>query len=161
VKGGTIKVNHRRSIASVLLALSWLWPALLAGSASATTPASVTIHTLRNDNGDSWSASGAVNDSGPFVDPVEFFAGKGSPLTTFHAVRTYEGRQGTFTVRAEVVITPSSDPHIAFFVSGGWAIIRGTGAYSDLRGQGTLHEQAVISPCCGLVGIWSGRVHYD
>jgi hypothetical protein len=131
---------------------------LTASPSSATTPTSVTISTVRSDAGDSWSATGAITDSGRFVDPVEFFAGSSS---SFHATRIYQGSQGTFTVQAAVLIQPSSDPEVGFVVTGRWAVISGTGAYADLHGTGGIHEELDLSPCCALVGTWSGFVHHD
>jgi hypothetical protein len=138
--------------ALAVLVVSWLaLNALPAVGASA--PADVTIHTLRSDT-DTWSATGAISDSGPFVDPTEFIAGSSA---MFHATRTFSGEEGTFTAVATVRIVPSSDPDISFTAVGRWAVTSGTGAYSGMHGGGSVFEEFVpVSE--SLVGTWTGQV---
>jgi hypothetical protein len=138
--------------ALAVLVVSWL--ALnTVPAVAASAPADVTIHTLRSDT-DTWSATGAIIDSGPFVDPTEFFAGSSS---TFHATRVFTGDDGTFTIVGNVRILASSDPDVAFFVVGTWAITSGTGAYSGMHGGGSIFEEFVLASE-SLVGTWTGQV---
>jgi hypothetical protein len=145
----------RRILAAVgVAAMVVCWLALDAVPAVASSaPAPVTIHTLRSDT-DTWSATGAIVDSGPFVDPTEFFAGSSS---VFHATRVFSGEEGTFTVVGTVRIIPSSDPDIAFTVVGRWAVTDGTGAYSGMHGGGWIFEEFVLASS-SLVGMWTGQV---
>ena len=135
--------------ASVLGAL--LWAAVPASASSVPSP--VTIDTLRSAT-DTWSASGAIVDSGAFIDSTEFFAGSSS---TFHAVRVFLGEDGTFTAVGNVRILPSTDPDIAFFVVGRWSVTHGSGEYVDLHGGGSINEEYVVASD-SLVGVWTGSV---
>ena len=70
-------------------------------------------------------ASGAVRDSGRVVDQVKNVRGR------LQIIRKLRGRNGTLRLR--IVTTVRTDGR----VRGGWRIVAGTGAYSELRGSGT------------------------
>jgi len=93
--------------------------ALVVTPAAATTPVSVSIHVVRDDTGDHWTAEGAIVGSGTFVDDPGFFAGRSE---TFHVVRTFTDAEGTFSARGDVRILATSDPAV-FDVVGRWAIV--------------------------------------
>ena len=90
---------------------------------SAAMPQRVTIHTIRDANGDVWSSSGAFVDAGTMADASDHFGGP----STFHTFRTFTGDEGTFMMRADVVITPTADPNV-LAVNGRWSVVSGTGA---------------------------------
>ena len=122
------------------------------GPAQASTPAPLTI-SVHRDGGDTWSASGAFSDSGSFVEDPSFFAGQS---LTFHVVRTFIGAEGTFSARGDVRITTTDDPNV-LAVKGAWAVLRGTGAYENLHGAGTIAESFDTST--GVIqGTWQGKV---
>jgi hypothetical protein len=129
-----------------------LWLLVPTQAVASSVPTDVTIHTLRA-NADTWSATGAITDSGTFVDPTAFFGGP----ATFHAHRTFTGNDGTFNVTGNVRILPSSDPDVGFYVVGRWAITSGTGAYANAHGGGVINEALVNA---GLVGTWTGQITF-
>src|SRR5918912_4041102 len=83
--------------------------AVIAMPALATTPEPLIITVDRGAAGDFWSATGAFTDSGTLAD-----APQGPPTRhgTYHVFRTYSGSEGTFVVRADVKIVPTSTPGV-------------------------------------------------
>jgi hypothetical protein len=83
-------------------------------------PAAATVH-------GTFSASGAVDDSGSVVDEYRV-------IRRGHVVeqRTYRGRHGSIMVAADV---RTSDTRV---VTGTWRIESGTRAYSNLNGKGRI-----------------------
>jgi hypothetical protein len=122
-------------------------------ASASSVPSPVTIDTLRSAT-DTWSASGAIVDSGGFIDTTAFFAGSSS---TLHVVRVFSGEDGTFTAVGNVRILPSTDPDIAFLVVGRWSVTDGSGEYVDLHGGGIINEEYVVASD-SLVGMWTGSV---
>jgi hypothetical protein len=152
-------LNERREPmrrTALLTVLGAVFLATVAMPALATTPEPLTITVDRGAAGDFWSASGTFTDSGTLADNPQ------RPPTrsgTYHVVRTYSGAAGTFAVRADVKIVPTSTPGV-FAVTGYWTIISGTGAYADLHGTGTLSE--TFDANAGTVtGSWEGSAHFD
>lgn len=137
--------------AMVLLVLAFV--AIAPGSAAATPSPSLMIGVERP--GDSWSASGAITDSGTFADDRVVF-NKGF---TYHAFRTFTGSNGAFVARADARIVPTGQPGV-FDVTGRWAVIGGTGDYAELHGRGMISE--TFDAAAGTVaGTWAGVVHFD
>jgi hypothetical protein len=138
---------------TILLTVALAAVAIGAPSARASTTQALVLSTLRSDAGDTWRASGAFEDAGSFSDDPGFFAGRSS---TFHVFRTFTGAGGTFTVRGDVRIVPTSDP-LRLDVTGRWAVVTGTGEYEALHGGGQITE--VIDMSVGqLSGTWTGTV---
>jgi hypothetical protein len=88
-----------------------------------------------------WSASGAISDSGTYVRTD--FDGTGSlpdcfcpPVHTgaFREVFLLAGSKGTLTIREEALQKPGGGFSV---VTGGWEVASGTGAYDSASGHGT------------------------
>ena len=79
-----------------------------------------------------WQSSGAISDSGSFVE-TEFHlpaAFDHSPMVgLFQAVIVFSGSNGTFTV--------AQQSQSMSFPAGTWQVPSGTGAYESLSGHGT------------------------
>lgn len=113
--------------------------AVLASTASATAPQPMTIAgtvTQFGPPGDfqgTWQASGAISDSGSFVETEAHPTGTfGNPaiVGVFQAVIVFSGSKGTFTIAQQSKST-------SFFPEGTWQIQSGTGAYERLSARGT------------------------
>jgi hypothetical protein len=104
-----------------------------------------------------WSASGGINDSGTLTQPVDFRVGVGAAgFDQVHLVRVMTGSKGTITLVEDDSLTLEPDGTIES--TGHWAVIAGTGAYAELRGQGT----AVGVVVKGVVTETdTGSVHFD
>ena len=103
-----------------------------------------------------WSASGGINDSGTLTEPTNFRVGVGAGgFGQVHLVRVMTGSLGTITLVEDVSLALEPD---GIQSTGQWAVIGGTGAYADLRGQGT--SSAVVVR--GVVTETdTGGVHFD
>ena len=80
-----------------------------------------------------WQSSGAITDSGSFVEPFVKFTGSNShsPVVgAFQAVLVFTGAQGTITVRQQLTFTAEAS-------NGVWEVASGTGAYEGVSGHGT------------------------
>jgi hypothetical protein len=77
-----------------------------------------------------YSSSGAVEDSGTYVETFRF-AG-----ASIHGVKTLTGNAGTVTLIADAVIRWTS-PTTAVLFAGHWRFVGGTGAYQDIQGGGS------------------------
>jgi opacity protein-like surface antigen len=128
---------------------AWAMPAAVAE------PAQLRIDVLRDANGDTWTSTGAFVDAGSLADAGAFTAGSSS---TFHTNRLYTGSDGSFTVRADVRLIPTSDPSV-LDVEGRWAVLSGTGAYARLHGAGTVDERFDTSTFV-ISGTWRGLVTF-
>ena len=97
----------------------------------------------------------AVNDAGSAEANILSYAPSGDHAT-FKATNTYTGHNGTFKILLEGVTGPLSSPiHIA---RAHWTVISGTGAYTNLHGDGRL--TAVTDESDGsLAGIATGEGH--
>jgi len=78
----------------------------------------------------------AVNDSGTATAVVTSFVPKpNGSEARFEATERFVGSQGTFTLALRGTTGPLTSPrHIA---RGHWSVTGGTGAYADLRGNGS------------------------
>jgi hypothetical protein len=82
-----------------------------------------------------FAACCAVNDSGSAQADVTSFIPKANNTASFKATETLAGSKGDITLALRGTTGPLDSPiHIA---RGKWKVIGGTGAYVDLRGQGT------------------------
>jgi hypothetical protein len=106
-------------------------------TASAAPPVDVSINATVTQfaptfQGD-WQASGAISDSGSFVEPFARFTGstEHSPVVAaFQAVLVFSGSQGTLAVRQQLTFTAAAS-------NGVWEVASGTGAYERASGHGT------------------------
>jgi hypothetical protein len=104
-----------------------------------------------------FTISGARADSGSTVEELVF----GGPLTTSPVpltfVRTLTGRQGTITMRGSAALTFTSQT--AATLTGSWTVERGTGAYANTTGVGTINGSANFgaTPPTGAI-TYTGRL---
>lgn len=94
----------------------------------------------------SFTTSGAFVETGVVTTEQRIVSALPAPFgVVTHLVLLFEGQQGTFTIRSEIIETVTDDEHV-FANSGTWVIVDGSGAYSALRGtgkiQGTVDDQA-------------------
>jgi hypothetical protein len=125
--------------------------ALAAPLAGASAPEPVTIATQGtftgpNSTAGTFTISGAVSDSGTYVDTFRL-AGQ-----TLHLVKTLTGGDGSITLSAQGVVRFTS-PTTATFVAGHWRIVSGTGAYADLKGGGTPGASGTADFAAGTVTV--------
>ena len=113
---------------------------IAAAPAMASTSVPVTIHSavIVGPFTGTWSASGGINDSGTLVEPTVNFVGNGE----LHIVRDVTGSRGTFTLRIDSKVV----------------VITGTGAYTDLHGQGT---RSAVATNGVVTETLTGSVHHD
>jgi hypothetical protein len=109
----------------------------------------------------SFTASGAISDSGTFVTLSRTLGAVPSPILLVNNLTLrFDGMSGnTFTVRVDLREKPTADPD-AFTSEGTWAIIDGTGAYAKLRGGGTV-VGTVNDSLNLIVRTLTGEVHFD
>jgi hypothetical protein len=120
---------------------------------------------LRGESGTlsaTFTATGAIDDAGPFTVEGVHVGGIGAP--TFGVVQTVnrlEGSQGTFTIKETHKFTVTDDEGV-FAVSGTWVVLSGTGNYTRLHGQGTtsgLIDESVDPDLFDFT--LTGTVHFD
>ncbi len=135
----------------------------LAPAAAASKGTSVTIETQKpfGPSPGTFSASGAITDSGTFVNSSFVFSGVGAPtFTIVHAKQVFDGALGTFTLTANIKETVTADPNV-LTDEGTWAIVDGTGAYKDLHGRqgeitGTADDNTNV-----ISRTYTGDVHFN
>jgi hypothetical protein len=120
---------------------------------------------LRGESGTlsaTFTASGAIDDAGPFTVKGVHVGGIGAP--TFGVVQTVnrlEGSQGTFTIKETHKFTVTDDEGV-FAVNGTWVVLSGTGDYARLHGQGTTSGVIDESVDPDLFDFTlTGTVHFD
>src|SRR5262245_13932640 len=104
-----------------------------------------------------WTASGAVPDSGTYTERVRL-AGHSILLT-----KQLHGSQGSIVLVAQAVMDVSG-AGIAPFRGGSWSFVCGTGAYKTLHGSGSpaASGDSFGSFVTGQVQIvHTGEAHYD
>jgi hypothetical protein len=101
-----------------------------------------------------WTATGAIADSGALIEPNVNFVGNGQ----LHIVRVFTGAQGTITIRIESTLNSVVGDTGTF--TGHWVVVSGTGAYANLHGQGL--RAATIDVNTGIVTeTLTGEGHFD
>jgi hypothetical protein len=124
--------NARTRIAVLVAVLGSALLAALPATASAPEPVTVGMHGVLTGPGTvdgTYSVSGAVEDSGTYVETYRF-AGQ-----SIHGVKTLTGRNGTVTLVADAVVRWTSPTRAELF-AGHWRFESGTGAYAGIRGGG-------------------------
>ena len=126
---------HRLTVTLKLIgAMSLAYPAM----ATATESQPITLETVKAKGpvAGTFEANGAFTDSGAINNLSIHFAHTPTFVTT-HPTILFTGNAGTFTIKAQIKETVTSDPAIATN-AGTWVVIEGPGAYANLRGQGTV-----------------------
>ncbi|MEJ7792221.1 MAG: hypothetical protein WKF65_09660 [Gaiellaceae bacterium] len=80
-------------------------------------------------------ASGAIRDSGTVTSRAVLTPFGNQDDGRLEGTETFVGRLGTFTTEFSGIAGPVGTPHVAG--KGTFRIVDGTGAYAELRGQGT------------------------
>jgi len=80
-------------------------------------------------------ASGAIRDSGTVTSRAVLTPFGNQDDGRLEGTETFVGRLGTFTTEFSGIAGPVGTPHVAG--KGTFRIVAGTGAYAELRGQGT------------------------
>jgi hypothetical protein len=117
-----------------------------------------------------WFAEGFIDSSG-IAQEDHFVAGwpPGYIFKTAHTIETWEDEYGTITIQGQLNVdewTINAFPcDTSFEGSGNWVIKSGTGAYENIRGQGTVTVEGEITPdsCPYLVvqEFYVGRAHIE
>jgi hypothetical protein len=103
----------------------------------------------------SWVATGAVSDSGTYVETYDI---RGA---TVHVVKRLTGSQGTIELAAQAVMVFTS-PSVAVFKAGQWRFVSGTGAYATLQGEGSPAAGGFVDIGAGTISVTHvGIAHYD
>jgi hypothetical protein len=133
-----------------------------AASISASGSQEVTIQTSKAPGpvSGTFAATGAFSDSGAINNLTIRFSALGAPdFGITHVTILFAGNDGTFTMKAQIKETLTSDPNV-LADSGTWTIIAGTGAYSDLHGQGTV--AGTVDDNVNLITrTFEGDVHFN
>jgi hypothetical protein len=103
-----------------------------------------------------WTANGFINSSGDAAVDA-FHAGwndSGLWLKTAHTTEVFTDNQGSITVEAQITNISGRNPISG---TGHWVIKDGTGAYTDLHGQGTVSIYGELSfPYLTVVSEYTG-----
>jgi hypothetical protein len=130
--------------------------------AQASVPQPVTIATTKDPGPvpGTFTLAGAITDAGTLTTLNLHFSAVPAPdhLIT-HLTLRFDGASGSFTVKAQVRETPTSNPEV-FANEGVWEIIGGTGAYAKLHGGGRLTGTVADVPN-GVNRTFIGEVHTD
>jgi len=133
-----------------------------AASTSASAAQQVTIQTAKQPGpvSGTFSASGAFVDTGAINNLGIGFSAIGAPTFGItHVTVVFTGDEGTFTLKAQIKETLTSDPNV-LTDSGTWTIIAGTGAYADLHGHGRV--TGTVNDNIPLISrTYEGEVHFD
>jgi hypothetical protein len=144
---------------AVCLALSAaLVGAAPAGASGKPLPVTFEIHKPTGSGPGTFTASGAVTDSGvAATSRFDAHYGAYPKNETAEVVQSLSGADGVIVVKMEVRVTQSGLPGVED-EHGDWQIVSGTGAYERLQGEGT--ENAVIDLNQGqLSRTLEGQVH--
>jgi hypothetical protein len=108
-----------------------------------------------NTVGGTWTAIGAVEDSGTYTEAFELSG------QTVHGVKTLVGARGTITIEARARIVFTS-PTTAVFEDGNWLVVDGTDAYAALHAEGSPAGTGTADFATGTVTVaHDGLAHYD
>jgi hypothetical protein len=146
----------KRTISSgILVGIAFV---ALASPAAATPPKPVTITidqhlTGPNTAAGTWTALGVISDSGDYAETFRL-----APSGAIQGTKTLTSLKGTITLRA-VGVLEFTGPTTAV-IRGHWVVLRGTGAYDHLRGQGPLTVLVDFATGTALA-IHEGAAHFS
>jgi hypothetical protein len=147
----------RRIALSALVAVLCAPSLALAPPSSASTSQAVTINSQIDLNRDpvtgTWTATGAIADSGTLAEAFLIFRGG-----QLHIERVLTGEQGTLTLRIQSALTGVVGDTATF--TGSWVAVAGTDAYADLHGHG-LRTATVDLNTAIVTEKLTGDVHVD
>ena len=127
----------RRVLLVVCLALLAL-PVASAAAASAPTPVTIQTQKPFGPAPGTFSATGAISDSGSFANVGRVVSAIPAPTFVInHLAQRFEGALGSFTLRAQIKETVTADP-LVLTGDGTWVVVDGTGAYATMHGTGTV-----------------------
>lgn len=133
-----------------------------AASSSASGSQDITIQTSKAPGpvSGAFAATGAFVDSGAINNLTIGFSALGAPdFGITHVTILFIGDEGTFTLKAQIKETLTSDPNV-LTDTGRWTIIAGTGAYAGLHGEGTV--VGTVDDNVNLITrTYEGDVHLD
>jgi hypothetical protein len=146
----------------LLLAFVASLAATFAAPSSATPSQQVTFETSKPPGPatGTFTSSGAFSDSGT-INNLDFNASAvGAPtFQVTHVTILFTGAAGTFTLKAEIKETLTSDPNV-LTDTGTWTIVDRTGAYANLHGQGTV--AGTVDENVNLITrTYDGQAHFD
>jgi hypothetical protein len=147
---------------AVTLAVIATFAVAFAASTSASGSQDVTIQTSKAPGpvAGTFAATGAFVDTGAIGNLKIGFSALGAPdFGITHVTILFTGDEGTFTMKAQIKETLTSDPNV-LTDSGTWTIIAGTGAYADLHGEGKV--VGTVDDNVNLITrTYEGGVHFD
>ena len=127
----------RRVLIVVCLALMAL-PVASPAAASAPTPVTIQTQKPFGPAPGTFSATGAISDSGSFANGGRIVSAIPAPTFVInHLVQRFEGALGSFTLRAQIKETVTANP-LVLTGDGTWVVVDGTGAYATMHGTGTI-----------------------
>ncbi len=131
---------------------------LIGDRARADAPEPVQIVLHAGPEGATFTATGAINDSGSEVVDAVVAAALPAPSFGFlHTIRTFYGQGGSFTIEVESIFREVVEGS-PFEETGHWVVLGGTGDYSGLHGVGL--EAGTRDPHAHTLDvIFSGNVH--
>ncbi len=159
---GKTAAMRRLALGLALVAVALAGGTVTSSRAWATTPQPFTAHIEDNifSGEGTWSASGAISDSGTFsFVPFAPFGGGGSPVFTGHAIVTLTGQDGAIRFRIEVLFSSANDPDV-FGSTGKFVFLGGNGLYSGIKGDGRESGSTNISTGTEVNDL-QGELHFD
>ena len=133
-------MNHVRALLVGLIAIGASSTASVA-TVGATPPVEVSMvsHTVRGcpePDSCTFIASGAIDDFGTVTTELVRAVALNSPVTgTAQYIRTFDGQDGTFTIRLQSRLSGTDDP-FRWQEDGEWTVVDASGAYTGLLGRG-------------------------
>jgi hypothetical protein len=149
----------RRTLLLVVLVTFLSMPGMTASSAAAVGEVTITADQPFGSDGTFTATGGPICTSGTTTEsPVRITEGRRSAALTFHLDKSFvcDDGSGSFTVQISARVQPCDANDY-----GAWAITRGTGSYTDLRGAGSLIGSYYPTDSCdaeGVVDVFSGRL---
>ena len=116
-----------------------------------------------------WSSEGLIESEGDLFDILGHFGAgwpPGKGFQTTHLIEVYSDDSGTMTILSQGTgfEWTYDGPYEHFEGSGNWVFLSGTGAYENLRGQGTFDVIGDVDWGAGTMVIgatYSGQAHFD
>jgi hypothetical protein len=136
--------------------------AIFAGSTFAGASQQVSIETSKPPGpvSGTFTSSGAITANGTIANLRFGVSALGAPTFQItHVTILFTGTDGTFTMKAQITETLTSDPNV-LTDNGTWTIAAGTGIYARLHGQGTV-VGSVDENVNLITRTFQGQVHFE